>query len=119
MDMTKAEWNQQPNTRMRVRHDNRYWVIAEPATWETENAHEHAARMYHGTFPIREQELGMAWGDSMEQALTNAIEILERHLPAIEARLEQEARSALLAASASHARAPRQPHKQYAEEWRL
>lgn len=119
MNITKVRWNQHTNPRMRVRDDDRYWVIAEPTTWDAESSHEHAARIFYGTFPIRLKELGMAWGDTMDQALTNAIEILERHLPTIEARLSQEAGNAIAGSSASYNHGTDRARRMFAEEWRL
>jgi len=119
MNNHKVQWNQHANPRMRVREGGDYWVIAEPATWDADSSQEYAARIYHGTFPIRATELGMAWGNCMDCALTNAIEMLERHLPAIEERLGQEARNTLAGAPVSHSYAPERARRRYAEEWRL
>lgn len=73
-------WTQHPNPRMRIRTDGRYWVIAEPTTWDADDSCEFAARVYHGTFPIRIAEVGIAWAETMELALVRAIESVEQHM---------------------------------------
>jgi len=118
MHTTRLLWEQHANPRMCVRHDGRYWVIAEQTTWEDADAREYAARMYYGTFPMRLQEVGFAWGDTIEMALSNAIEILERHLPAIEARLGKDGANAANPLATGHHPSPAIRSK-FAEEWRL
>ncbi|HEX5689433.1 MAG TPA: hypothetical protein VFX76_05500 [Roseiflexaceae bacterium] len=83
MQIEQFNWEQHANPRMRIRTDGRYWVIAEPTTWDADDSSEFAARVYHGTFPIRLAEVGIARADTMELALIRAIESVERHLPAV------------------------------------
>jgi hypothetical protein len=119
MNINKFPWEQHANPRMRVRGDGRYWVIAEPTTWDADDSCEYAARIYHGTFPIRLAEVGIAWGDSMDLALGNAIEILERHLPAVEVRLGQSAENGSWAPAATRHNETDALRRQFADEWQL
>jgi len=80
MNTNQTRWEQHTNPLMRVRADGQYWVIAEPATSDADDTDEYTARIYYGTFPIRLAEVGFAWGDTLEQALANAIAHLERRL---------------------------------------
>ena len=80
MNTNQIRWDQHANPCMCVRTDGKYWVIAEPATWDADDTDEYAARIYYGTFPTRVAEVGFAWGDTLELALANAIEHLERRL---------------------------------------
>jgi hypothetical protein len=82
MYIEQFSWQQHPNPRMRIRADGRYWVIAESTTWDADDSCEYAARVYHGTFPIRVAEVGIAHADTMELALSRAIESVEQQLPA-------------------------------------
>jgi len=110
MNTNRLRWEHQANPRIRVRSDGDYWVIAEPATWDTDDACDHAARIYYGTFPIRMAEIGLVWGDTQELALENAIEHLERRL------LDRETQPY---PSAGERREAATAGRQFAEEWRF
>jgi hypothetical protein len=115
MQIKQHSWEQHPNPRMCIRGDGRYWVIAEATTWDADDSSEYAARIYHGTFPIRVAEVGIARADTMELALARAIESVERHLPAIETPRWMRSGSNTWSDRAGS----RANGRQFAHEWRL
>lgn len=115
MHIEQFSWKQHRNPRMRIRDDGRYWVIAEPTTWDADDTCEYAARVYHGTFPIRVAEVGIARGETMELALARAIESVERHLPAAKVPLWMSGGSRTWSDGAGGDASGRQ----FAHEWQL
>src|SRR3712207_3836866 len=119
MNMHQVRWDQHTNPRMRVRADNRYWVIAEPATWDADATGEYAARIYYGTFPIRVAEVGFVWGDTLEVALANAIANLEGRLPVLEAQWHQNGGNGTREFTTNDGTGAAVVRRQFVEEWRF
>ncbi len=119
MSIKQVRWDQHANPCMRVRADKRYWVIAEPATWDADDTDEYAARIYYGTFPIRIAEVGFAWGDTLELALSNAIAHLERHLPLLEAQPHQNGGNGTWGSTINNRPRAGAISRQFVEEWRF
>jgi hypothetical protein len=119
MDTNQNLWRQHANPCLRVRVDGRYWAIAAPTTWDADESDEYGARVYYGAFPVRFAEVGFAWGDSLDQALTNAIAQLEGRLAILETQL-QHSPAGGAGGTPAHAwsRASR-ARTRYAEEWQL
>jgi len=119
MNANQFQWEQHANPRMRVRRDGYYWVIAEPATWDADDACDYAARIYYGTFPIRVAEVGFAWGDTMELALANAIAHLEGRSPVPEAPRRQNGGNGRSESTANDHAGTAAVRRQFVEEWRF